>query len=341
MKQSLSYRIKDFIFEAADGRKNAFANMSSKINYTKMYHIDSCNSFPLKKDRVRLALISLPRPEKIHTEECSIVPKGTTFIDSDACNRRLVSYPDQDTKKLCEQYETTLTVSLINKRADIILYNELAFPATKQGPSGKILELSRDLANEYKSLIATGSYHDWRTFYNTGHLFYPGCKPSGLIYHKHVSAQATTELISIPANRHTLLVEAFGLRIAVVICLDVADFSSVASAVNLQDMLDLLLVPTYSPRMDSLRAVASDISEAIPGMVVLTNYYQEIVNSSFLYCFGKLMKPTEITELPNNNGCISLYDLDITSYRLEKFARQDRCDARLKWLFDTEGIRIR
>ena len=345
-------KIKQKLIEIKKRPLNPFSKSCDKISTPKVEFISSLVA-ERDKTSVNLALISLPTPENYKWKICSILEKKYNSIDHDACRRQLISYPTQTAENLMKNYEYALKIALKKLKANIVCINELGFPSYSLKPWKKAINLTKRLAEEYNSLIIAGSSHDSRTMYNSGHLFYPGCKPSGTHYHKQVSATREHECVNTPAERKTLYTNVFGLRLAILICLDLADYSTVASIVKLQDAIDLLLIPCYSTSFDSFKRIAICASAAMPGMVALVNCYREGELSSYFYSIDKpitkkpdqikvlLKKPDQIKVLPRNRGEIRLYKIRIKPFRKSKLEQQDRCDDSLKWLFGLEDQKLR
>lgn len=291
-----------------------------------------------RKRRLRLALVSLPKLAG-ETVEFSTVDSDLSHVDHAACMRNLVRCTDLAAREFLSQYECGLREA-VRRGSDIVCVNELGFPFTDQGPCEEAIALTKELVNRHQCVVLAGSYHDRRTHYNTGHFYYPGCTGSGDHYHKQVSATGLGEYVSIPARRKVLVTKVFGLRIAVLICLDLADYSAVASVVGRGDAVDLLLVPGYSDRTELLESVAEAASHAMPGIVAFINRYGPPKASSLVYRFGKLQQ-TRSVEVQGGNGAICIYEFDRDVFQREKLNLQDAANERLQWLFDLRPVGLR
>ncbi len=225
--------------------------------------------------------------------------------------------------------------------AKIVCFNELSFPSWNQEPVKKAMDLTRKLATEHRCLIVAGSTHDRRTLYNTSHLFFPGCDPNGLAYHKQISATSIGELVSVPAKRQTICTRVFGLNVAVLICLDLADFSAVASVVKLAERVDVLLVPCYSEWMDSLNRVAKSASAALQGIVALVNYRPPVPGAPCLVEeFGQPRSVDEAIEL-TSGGIIHTVRIQPRALQQQKLEIKGGADERMEWLFGAQNLEPR
>ena len=300
---------------------NQFARTNTKISSIRALEDPRFARFFKKKNIIRLALLSLPPMTGIQGLGSNIIKskKLPPNIDDETCKRLMVDYTSQIARECFNQYYVALDNVLAKKKADIVCINELGFPATNSGPDKDAIDYSVRKANDYKKLIVAGSYHDHRTTYNSGRIYYPKCEDSKAWYfHKQTSALAleVPEVISIPPKRTTLILQAFGLTIAIIICLDILDYATVASIVQMVD-IDLLLVPSYSKRNDTMKETAEFVSEAMFGVVAMVNYYKSADTSAFLYSFGKEIKLKETT-LPMGAGKIYWYDIDVGSLKIKR-----------------------
>lgn len=337
--------IKNGLTEEGHWLENPFSKASTKVSSAWNVRIPSLETLPRPKRKVRLAFVSLPAFENIQKKTYSTMSDEhpLTDVDHTACKRRLVNCSDEIAKVLARQYRCAVSLALKKYKANIVCVNELGFPATEEGPLRSEIEETKQLAEQCQALIIAGSAHDSRTFYNTGHLYYPGCATSGVhYYHKQVSANREDEFVSIPSERRTIVTQVFNLKVAVIICLDIADYSTVAGVVKLGDAIDLLLVPAYTKWIEPLEKVAAAASAAMPGMVALVNYYKPGKTPSYLYRFGSIDSGLKkVNHTPSDHGRIHLYDINVASFHKEKMDMQERVDERLTWLFGLKAVKLR
>lgn len=325
--------IRNGLEETYNRRKNPFSETCKKIS--------SIDTVPIKslrknaKRNIRLAFISFPvlQNEKV---KCFNTLKDKTSIeniDCQACERQLIVSSNESIETVAKQYYNAVSLALKKHKANIVCINELGFPATEQGPYKDSIEATKKLAQEHEALIIAGSAHDSRTYYNTGHIYHPDSDV--YYYHKQVSAVHLNELVSTPSKRKTIYTHAFGLRIAVIICLDIADYSTVAGIVRLGNEIDMILVPAYTDKIEPLEEVAIDTSAAMPGMVALINHQAAGKRSSYLYRFGKIDSKLREIKLPDNGGVLNIYDINVEAFHNEKYKKSEdeKQDQNLKWLF--------
>ena len=55
------------------------------------------------------------------------------------------------------------------------------------------------------------------------------------------------------------------------ICLDIADYATLASVIRVRDKVDMLLVPCYTEKFDKMLEVAKLASKALRGIVAMVN----------------------------------------------------------------------
>lgn len=299
-----------------------------------------------KKDQsVKLILISLPKIENLTPKQtCELNPRLRT-VDVDSCWRVLCNYPESFAEKLLHLFKKTINIALNNFDADIICINELGMPFPKHLKYWrKARDFARKKANENNCVILAGTTHDHRTHNNSAQIFYPGSDVCGTWYHKQVSAQQLKphpELVSIPPKRISYTTDVFGLKIAFLTCLDIADYSSVAPIVGLNEFINVLIVPSYSPWTESLEKASITISEAISGGVALVNHYMGTVRpSSYLYMYGE-EDPREADDQKyskNEKWKMSLHLLDPDELNDKKISMREDLNPNIKWLFRLEDF---
>lgn len=313
-------------------RRNPFLPLSSEISRAHAFHLPS-QMAEWRAGQISLAMVSLP-PLDFRVSYTSTADKEDQgAVDLEARARALVTFKAKSAKDHLKWYEKGLRHAVEELGADIVCVNELGFPVAKQRPRARAVKLTRDLATENNCLIAAGSLHDRRTFYNTGHYFYPGCDPDGTPYHKQVSAVSRAELVSVPPIRKTLCTQVFGLQVAVLVHLDLADFSSMAAVVRREDRVDLLLVPCYSEQMEDFKNIALMASNAMSGMIALVNYQAPGSSPCFVAQFGKPVDNLKSTLVPDSPVRVTMHEIDNGGFWSEKQNRQVGARRSMHWLF--------
>lgn len=247
-----------------------------------------------KSATVRMAFVSMPEVRFAGTEIWSLrVRKAPVGVDPEVWMRGLAAFADDGARLMFSAFREALTAALEELRADIVCVSELGFPSRNLIPLRAAKRLAHEMSQEHKAMIIAGSAHDSRTLSNTGYLFYPGCPQEGVTFHKALSAVSVGERISAAAPHQVPAVEIFGLRIASMICLDIADYASLASVVRVADRVDMILVPCYTKRFEKLVDIARVASQALPGIVALVN--ADLTDSVAARChvarFGRLESP--------------------------------------------------
>ena len=206
-------------------------------------------------------------------------------------------------------------------------------------------DFAQGMAQDYESLVVAGTCHDHRSGLNMGHCFYPGAPRWGTPFFKQVGAHRQDERINVPAQRATLCVKAFGMTIGVLVCLDLADYTSVAAAIGTID-LDLLLVPAYTRRFEDLEKIASSTSKAMPGMVALVNYRQSANKPNAIVTeLGTTVGDLPAAKELSKGAAITILDIDRNSLEEGQQEREDEVLAadgeeqedQMTWLFGTRA----
>jgi hypothetical protein len=143
------------------------------------------------------------------------------------------------------------------------------------------------------------------------------------------------ERISLPPERLTPCASAFGLSVAVLICLDLADFASAAAVVKAADWIDLVLVPCYTEWTEQLEKIARAMSRAMPGMVVMVNYQRPGQLGVVITEFGKTLHPRRPRIQPTGDACIHTFSIKVDEFKSRKIQSQTEMPAsdRMEWLF--------
>ena len=297
-------------------RINPFSWMVEKICGVRMVAGDD----PFRKDRpstVRIALVSMPRfPFEVNP--FSSLSAGTTApagVDPEASARALVAFKGTAAGEMLHAFNEALDVAIKRFEAHVVCFSELGLPSEDMVPMLEAKQLAWQKSQDHKVLVVAGSAHDSRTLYNTGYLFRPGGPEEGNSFHKTISARAVGELISSPASRRVVALNFAGFQIAMMICLDVADYASIASVVKVADGIDILLVPCYTPKFEDMVEIAKVASKALPGIVALVNadFPEATAKPCQIARFGELVAPLK-QETLKSGAIISLLDIDCAQF---------------------------
>lgn len=290
-----------------------------------------------KGKSVRIALVSMP--EFVYDiREFSL--KGTKLppgVDPDACKRRLVSFGRRESNRMVRVFKEALSKALEDHKADIVCVSELGLPSRQMEPVPSAIKFAHQMSKRHNALIIAGSAHDARTHYNTAYVFHPGSSKDGLTAHKSISAVSTDERkderISMPALRRILRLHIFGLGIATMICLDMADYAAVAKIVKVGDAIDMVFVPCYTDKFDKLAEIATTASKALPGMFALVN--AKLSHGAAPCChvavFGKREEPR--TKPLRSGAVISLLDVKYDDFQATRTQMKTSSHSQMEWLF--------
>jgi len=299
---------------------NPFSWMVEDICGVTMVDLPDDPMRELRPAIVRIALVSMPSfPYQITPLSSLVSPhKPPAGVDPQTYARALVEIKRDDARAMLQAFSDALDVALSTK-PHIICFNELGLPTAQMVPMKEAKDLAWQKSKEHEVMIIAGSAHDKRTLYNTGYIFRPGGPREGQTFHKMVSARSVGELVSAPASRRVVAVSYAGLRIAVMICLDIADYASIASVVKVADGLDMLLVPCYTPKFDDMVSIAKVTSSALPGIVAMVN--ANLPSASAKPCqvarFGTLESPKKTPKTKTKPQAI-ISTLEITMKQFQK-----------------------
>lgn len=216
-------------------------------------------------------------------------------------------------------------------RPNLICVNEMGFPAAHGRALRPAVEWAQQFVDRTKTLLFAGTYHDVRTGLNTGFIFVPNDHKGPIRFNKQISAWGSKEHVAVQPNRCSLIVRAFGLNIAVLVCLDIQDFSSVAPLVR-SNRVDLLLLPCYSPDLTSMSKTAEVVSAALPGAVALVNCHNKGRNENALtYKYKDIVEPSAMESA--GEARITTWDLSVSELTNERDGYRDRLDKSIEWLF--------
>ncbi|MFC1864735.1 hypothetical protein ACFLYG_02795 [Chloroflexota bacterium] len=132
---------------------------------------------------------------------------------------------------------------------------------------------------------------------------------------------------------------AFGLRICVVVCLDVMDYSTAASIVQHGDEIDFLLVPTYSENLEGMEKIAREIAGALPGGVALVDHERGVKYSNCLWLFDQRKEHEHVKQnMLEKGGNVNLYEIDFRWFQDTRLNRIERTSKSAAALFGRPGI---
>jgi predicted amidohydrolase len=289
---------------------------------------------------VKFALVSMPTFEYETREFTSLrtktAPRG---IDPAAYVRRLVGVTAHASDAMLETFESALRFALVDCGANVVCVSELGFPTRNMLPMRQAQHVARSLSEQHQALIIAGSAHDARTLYNTGYVFHPAGPKTGWAFHKSISAISMNEHINSPAQRRILTVNTFGLRIATMICLDVADYAAFASLMRVADRVDVVLVPCYTKKFEKMADVAKVASKALPGVVALVNARvpDATAGPSQVASFGLLEVPEEGFRTAND-AHVSILTIDHDKFQTARVRAKTSADPHIDWLFGSRDL---
>jgi len=264
-------------------------------------------------DTIKVALLSYP----IHVETIDretgkprLFPPGILNKDSivlyeqrgkhfDICAadpQRKGKWQKGAVDRWCERVLEDCTYAL-KDGAKFVLIHELGYPSFCPGPGGAGRKMRKELArqkkefdtklqalsDQHRAIIIAGSYHDWETFENIAHIFFPGAgSPSA--HPKLTSAHKVQEHIKVARGaKYPIyeLGEANKLRFCVLVCTDAFDLNIFFRQVMYTTTADpemlpvkIYFVPSFyvpKPHRHSLRTACQQLSEATGSTVVFTN----------------------------------------------------------------------
>lgn len=309
---------------------NPFALNCQKI--TNCYLRTTNITHSKKKKYLAIALISL---SKISDYKTVSYWTPDSAHGQKHCLRQLIKLGKKDERDRFKLYKQCITWAIENN-ADIVCMNELGLPTYQGKPKKKALKWTQDIANKSNTLIVGGSCHHHGTLYNSTAIFLPGENKSPIWYRKQVSATGLKdpELVSVPTYREVPIIEAFGFHIAVITCLDILDYSSVAPIVQCRDKCDLLLLPSYSSSVDAINGAAKVIANVLPGAVGFVNYFADGIISSILYQFDSTAK-VSMRKLFGEASRVNIFRIEKVEFDRQRRGLKHSMDGDWKWLFGT------
>lgn len=233
--------------------------------------------------------------------------------------------------------------------AHITCFNELAVPTLSDPirPCPEIIQACRVDADANDAFTVYGTSHEEESLHNTARVFFPLQEEGDeCLHYKRISARrvaGVTKEVSVPSRREQFYYKAWGLKIGVLICRDLLDFSAVAGLVP---RCHLLLVPCYAapPAMARLSEMACVISKAMKGAVVLVNRFvkaekdeeETSVDPSIAYFRGEVLN-AKIVSSSSSTYRVRAYSLVPAKLMADKEPENRLDDAgHYQWLFESE-----
>jgi hypothetical protein len=318
-----------------DGDQGFFNPFSTLVGNLCQVRLHKADGFKRPKgDALRIALISMPEFPFLVEEFSSLRTKRSpSGIERHSCTRRLVAFRGDVPQRMLAAFEEALKRAVEGLHAHVVCISELGLPSLRMMPMQEATKVAYHVSQRGVLVIA-GSAHDSRTLFNSGYMFYPGCPKAGVSFHKSVSAISAGELICSPSARHVPCVDIFGLKIATMLCLDIADYAALASVVRVGDSVDIVLVPCYTKKFEKMVEVARTASKALPGIVALVNagLGDSVASTSHIAAFGRLEPPSRGEKL-DSGVTISLFKLDHKEFHAERTRLKTSPDSQMEWLF--------
>jgi len=316
------------------GGVNPFSSLVENLCEVQAVPVDP---LPRPGRSLRICLVSMPplvpeRDFRFHSYDTKSIPRG---VQPDDCKRRLVALNRNVHKRLLDAYKEALLYAVDDFGAQVVCVSELGLPHRAIRPLAEAQNFASQLSKSHNALIVAGTSHDSRTLYNTGYLYHPGGE--GWAFHKTLSATGMGEFIASPALRRVLTVKTFGLRIAVMICLDVADYATLASVIRVKEKVDMVLVPCYTQKFDKMLEVAKAASKALRGVVAMVNAH--IPNAvCHIARFGEDEEPVR-TKKFKSGAVVSLVKIDYENFEQERTGGQKARDYRdVDYLFGNRDL---
>ncbi|PTX58587.1 hypothetical protein C8N46_11378 [Kordia periserrulae] len=319
--------------------KNPFVYSSEKICKLQRLHIPYFDQLYERPEEINFVGISLPDIENV----MEINTNGEKYpLDQAICvyNKNFSDY-------LLKQFKEALLHAVEVFKAHIICINELGMPLNESGEvRDAAIDFARGVANDYKCLIVAGSNHSKESFLNTGYIFYPGLDAKNLDYrkfYKNISATGVGEKLFTPSVRKIYFTNAFGIGIAFLICLEIADFSSACSIARQNGLIDFLVVPTYLEEFGTMDKVAKTISKAIGGIFLSNCHNHSDFPDSRMYLHGRPHKDnlTDYKQkIIDEKTVVILRKVDMKEFKATKSEWSVNMPDSLKFLFGPQLCEI-
>lgn len=333
--KALARKIKGTIVELQPKRGvNPFSNFVE--NLCEVRRVNAASLPRPETGIVKIALLSMPRftaSDIAINDYYPLMGKPPKGVDLDDCRRSLVRSKAGVSARFLAAYKEALLYCVNDLKAQVVCVSELGLPQAAV-PVAAAQRFAYDLSRSKNVLIIAGTAHDNRTLYNTGYLYHAG---GGWAFHKTLSATGMGEYIASPALRRVLTIKTFGLRIAVMICLDVADYATLASVIRVADKVDIILVPCYTEKFDKMLDVAKIASKALPGVVAMVNAHVPNAVSHFAR-FGEDEEPRMRREF-TSGAVASMFEIDHEVFHEDRIRAQNAPDrGQLDWLFGNRDL---
>jgi predicted amidohydrolase len=141
------------------------------------------------------------------------------------------------------------------------------------------------------------------------------------------------EKIMAPAHRRVAILDAFGLRIAVMICLDVVDYTTLAALMRAGDQVELVLVPCYTDRFEKMKDIAAVASKALPGVVALVNASLEDPGPRYIARCGKPLPVAQPPIAVEGGAEVALLSVRLDELHQKRTEAVIDPDPYLDWMF--------
>ena len=282
---------------------------------------------------VRIALVSMPVLPYSETDVRK--PKKLRHgIEPSDVQRTLANFRRPDTTRMLTAYKEALQIALEQHKANIVCFNELGLPSREMVPVD-VQDLAAKMSRRHKALVIAGTAHDKVTMFNTGYLLHPPAHTHA--FHKYASAVTMNERIMTPAHRRVLIIDTLDLRIAVMICLDVVDYTTLASVMLAGDHVDVVLVPCYTERFQKMQDIAAVASKALPGVVALVNARHRTGSRYIAQC-GEEVDPTVPPIALQGGAEIALLSLELDDHDAKRKRAMTYPDPCLDWMFGSRYL---
>jgi len=278
---------------------------------------------------VRIALVSMPAVP-FATTDVRRAKSVRAGMDPNDVRRTLTNFSPTSVVKMRKAYKEALKAALEEHGAHIVCFNELGLPSKNMKPD----DVENLVSRRHDALVIAGTAHDKVTMFNTGYLLHPPKHTHA--FHKYASAVTMHERIMTPAQRRVLIVSTFGLKIAVMICLDVVDYTTFASVMRASDYVNVVLVPCYTERFEQMQDIATVASKALPGVVALVNSRQRAGSRYVAQC-GEVLDPSAPQLLPGGAE-IAVLSLNLNELEERRTDAKVNADPCLDWMFGSRYL---
>ena len=232
------------------------------------------------------------------------------------------------------------------KGAHIVCFNELSFPTKRGTLCMNVIAKAQDIIKRHPMFVVAGSAHCAETLYNVCPTIFPTAK--GVVTHRYfkqicASSIPVPEILNSPPQRHAYLYEGFGIKIGVLICADLMDFTTVAGYAS---SCNLLLLPAYTSNIEKIGGIAKALAQTMRGLVVLVNYSDDhALFKPVSYWYGNTRRPDDsqlrrVGEQGLPAGAhLTLLDVNVIELQRRTSAALKEANQDLQWLFGIDGPR--